>query len=238
MKNLFITGNSSGLGHGLSEVYLYRGWQVYGVSRRGCQDLQGPLHDVRCDLSDYEALPLALDTLLEGCAGLDLVILNAGVLGRIADLHTTSLAEIQQVMDVNVWANKLILDWLLESGLEIGQIVLISSGAAVNGNRGWGAYALSKATLNMLGMLYAQEFVDSHFTSLAPGLVDTAMQDYLCHEAEVDAERFPSLQRLRAARNTAQMPWPRQAGEIIADTIPRLLQYPSGTFVDIRNLKD
>lgn len=238
MKNLFITGNSSGLGHALSEVYLQRGWQVYGLSRRGCGDLPGALHDVCCDLSDFDALSLALDNLFEGCSGLDLVILNAGILGRIADLHKTPLPEIQQVMDINVWANKLILDWLLERGLKIGQIVLISSGAAVNGSRGWGAYALSKATLNMLGMLYAHEFPSSHISSLAPGLVDTAMQDYLCDENETDAARFPSLQRLREARNTPQMPTPRQASEVIADVIPRLLSYPSGAFVDIRKMTD
>jgi NAD(P)-dependent dehydrogenase (short-subunit alcohol dehydrogenase family) len=236
MKKLFITGNSSGLGHGLTDAYLRRGWEVYGVSRRGCTDLQGRLHDIRCDLSDYDALPLALENLLQGCSQLDLVILNAGVLGRIADLHETSVEEIRQVMEINVWSNKQILDWLLTSGLAIRQIVLISSGAAVNGNRGWGAYSLSKATLNMLGMLYAHEFCDSHITSLAPGLVDTAMQDYLCDASQADAERFPSLQKLRAARNTSQMPTAREAGDLIADTIPGLLDYPSGVFLDIRNM--
>ena len=236
MLNLFITGNSSGLGHALTEVYLDRGWQVYGLSRRGCQDLRGPLHDVHCDISDFDALPLGLEALLGGCSTLDLVILNAGVLGRIADLHDTPLAEIRQVMDINVWANKLILDWLLEQGFKIGQIVLVSSGAAVNGNRGWGAYALSKAAFKMLGMLYAHEFADTHIISLAPGLVDTAMQDYLCDESETDAGRFPSLQRLRDARNTPQMPTPRQAAELIANAIPRLLNYPSGAFVDIRTM--
>jgi len=32
---VFITGNSSGLGRGLSDASLDRGWEVYGVSRRG-----------------------------------------------------------------------------------------------------------------------------------------------------------------------------------------------------------
>ncbi len=37
-----------------------------------------------------------------------------------------------------------------------------------------------------------------HFCALAPGLIDTAMQDYLCG---LDAsERFPSLARIQAAR--------------------------------------
>jgi len=210
-RTVLITGNSSGLGHGLTEVYLDKGWEVYGVSRRGCTDLPGKLKDIRCDLTDYEAVPLALETLLMGIGHLDVVILNAGILGKMQDMADSSLADIQQVMDANVWSNKVLLDWLLKSGIRIDQIVLISSGASINGNRGWGAYALSKATLNMLTQLYAHEFPHTHLAALAPGLVDTAMQDVLCDPAQVDEQQFPSVAKLRAARETPAMPKPRDA---------------------------
>ncbi|WP_275097351.1 SDR family NAD(P)-dependent oxidoreductase [Sedimenticola hydrogenitrophicus] len=235
-RTVLITGNSSGLGRGLSEAYLERGWEVYGVSRRGCRDLTGKLRDIRCDLTDYAAVPLALETLLMGIGHLDVVILNAGILGRVQDMADTSLADIRQVMDANVWSNKVLLDWLLGSGIRIDQIVLISSGAAVNGNRGWGAYAISKAALNMLTQLYAHEFPHSHLSALAPGLVDTAMQDVLCDPDQVDAGRFPSVTRLRAARHTADMPSPGEAGRRIADAIPGLKRLPSGSFSDLRSL--
>jgi len=238
MSRLFITGNSSGLGHGLTEAYLNRGWEVYGISRRGCDllDSEGELHDLRFDLTNQAGLADALQQLLGEAGELDLVILNAGVLGRIEDLHNSSLEEIRQVMEINVWCNKLILDWLLQSGLNIQQIVLISSRAAVRGSHGWGAYALSKATLNMLTQLYAHEFTTTRLYALAPGLVDTPMQDYLCETA--DAERFVTLNKLKSARGTASMPSSAEAGELIADAIPRLMQYPSGSFHDIRTMQD
>ncbi|MCP3870534.1 MAG: SDR family NAD(P)-dependent oxidoreductase [Gammaproteobacteria bacterium] len=47
------------------------------------------------------------------------------------------------------------------------QIVMISSGAAVLGNQGWGGYAISKAALSMLARLYAHEFTQTHI-SLVP----------------------------------------------------------------------
>ncbi|WP_428606854.1 SDR family NAD(P)-dependent oxidoreductase [Sedimenticola sp.] len=235
-RTVLITGNSSGLGRGLTEAYLEKGWEVYGVSRRGCTDLGGKLKDIRCDLTDYEAVPLAMENLLMGISHLDLVILNAGVLGKMQDLADTPLQDIQPVMDANVWSNKVLLDWLLGSGIRIDQIVLISSGASINGSRGWGAYALSKATLNMLTQLYAHEFPHTHLTALAPGLVDTAMQDVLCDPAQVDETRFPSVAKLRAARDTADMPKPGEAGQRIAEAIPGLKQLPSGSFADIRTL--
>lgn len=233
---VLVTGNSSGLGRGFSEVFLERGWRVYGISRRGCTGLAGDLHDVTCDLGDADAIAPALARLLDAVDRLDLVILNAGVLGPIRDLAETPVATVEEVMRVNVWANKRILDWLLARPLPVDRVVLISSGAAVVGHRGWGAYALSKATLNMLTQLYAHEFADSQLLALAPGLVDTAMQGVLCDPARTDAQRFPSLERLRAARGSAAMPDPRAAAERIVDLLPRLDALPSGSFVDVRDL--
>lgn len=235
-KNVLITGNSSGLGYGFTEEFVSRGYAVYGLSRRGCSELEGEIFDLQCDLADFSSIGPALDVLLRDAKTLDLVILNAGILGDIKDLQNTSVEEIREVMDVNVWANKLIMDWLIKSGITVQQIVLISSGAAVNGSRGWSAYALSKATLNMLTMLYAAEFPDTHLCALAPGLVDTAMQDYLCDADKVDSSAFPSIERLRGARGTESMPTPRVAAKLIADAIPGLKAYPSGCFQDIRKL--
>lgn len=229
---LFITGNSSGLGRGFSEAALARGWEVYGCSRRGC-DLNG-VHDVQCDLGDFAAVAAALGKLLAGLDSLDLVILNAGVLGRISPMHDTSLEELRRSMDINVWSNKVILDWLLDSGMRIDQIVGISSGAAVLGNKGWSGYAISKASLNMLLRLYSHEFPHTHISAIAPGLIDTAMMDYLC--VEPDPEEYPALARIRAARGTDTMPGPREAAERVLEVTGRLKEFDSGSFVDIRQL--
>ena len=155
-----------------------------------------------------------LDELLGAVDKLDLVILNAGILGEIRDIATTPLAELQRIVDINVWSNKVILDWLAASQVEVDQVIAISSGASILGNKGWGGYALSKSALNMLVKLYAHELSDTHIASLAPGLIDSDMMNYLCEEA--DAERFPALQRLREARSTEAMQTPRQAAANIA----------------------
>lgn len=230
---LFITGNSSGLGRGLTEAYLERGWRVYGCSRRGC-DLGGDLTNVHVDLASFAAVPTALAQLLDGVERLDLVILNAGAVGEIRELTRTPLEEIRQLMDINTWANKVIMDWLHGSGVDIEQIVMVSSGAAVLGNKGWGGYALSKAALNMLARLYSHEFTTTHITAIAPGLIDTAMMDHLCNE--VDTAGFPALERIRKARGTAAMPDPRTAAERLTGAFDRLRDYPSGSYVDIRRI--
>lgn len=233
---VFITGNSSGLGYALTKEYLQRGCSVYGLSRRGCRGLAGDLHDIECDLARHELIVPALERLLGDVAGIDLVFLNAGVLGEIREISTTPLADVKRVMDINLWANKVILDWLHARALPIDQIVLVSSGAAVHGSKGWGAYALSKAALNMLTQLYAHEFPQTHLCALAPGLVDTAMQAYLSDPRRVDARLFPGVQRLRDARGTPDMPSPDAVARRIAARLPRLKRHPSGSFQDLRSL--
>ncbi len=230
----FVTGTSSGLGRGLAKRLLATGWQVYGCSRR--PDDSPGLHHLQCDLTDHAALPDALARLLGDLPGLELVVLNAGILGRIRLLAETPMAEAKQVMETNLWANKGVMDWLYRWGRPVEQVVMISSGAAVLGNKGWGSYGLSKAALNMLAKLYAHEFPHTHITALAPGIIDTAMMDHLCEEA--DAEAFPALRRLREARGTEAMPGPEEAAEKILTVLPRLKEYPSGSFVDIRQILD
>lgn len=234
MSNAFITGTSAGLGRGLAGQLLASGWRVYGCSRREA-DLPG-LNQRAIDLALHDQVPAALDGLLAEVSHLDLAILNAGMLGRIHDISDTPLDELKRVMEVNVWANKTVLDWLHRSDRSVGQIVLISSGAAVLGNRGWGGYALSKAALNMLTRLYAHEFPDTHLSALAPGIIDTAMMDQLCGDA--DAGRFPALERLQQARGTTGMPGPEEAARRVIAVLPQLREQPSGSFVDIREILD
>jgi NAD(P)-dependent dehydrogenase (short-subunit alcohol dehydrogenase family) len=234
MNTAFITGTRSGLGRGLARVLSAQGWAVYGCSRRGC-DLPG-VRDGRCDLTDAAKVPVTLDELLGTLDRLDLVILNAGILGKLGGLSTTPLAELKQVMEVNLWANKTVMDWLHGWGRPVGQVVIISSGASVLGNKGWSGYGLSKAALNMLAKLYAHEFPETHLSALAPGIIDTALMDRICDEH--DAQAFPALQRLQQARGTPAMPGPEEAAERVISVLDRLTDWPSGSFIDLREILD
>ena len=231
--NILITGHSRGLGAALTRQTLARGDGVYGLSRSALAVHHEALHQLPCDLANPDAIAPTLARLVPAGVALDQVYLNAGVLGRIAHLRDTALSEITALMHVNVWANKLIIDWLAARSVAPARIVLISSGAGVVGNHGWGAYALSKATLNMLAQLYAHELPATQLLALAPGLIDTDMQAAL---REVDAARFPSVKRLHTAHGSAAMPdADTVAARIIAAETP-LAALASGSFVDLRQL--
>ncbi|MEQ9366626.1 MAG: SDR family NAD(P)-dependent oxidoreductase [Leptospirales bacterium] len=241
-KNVLITGVSSGLGYGFARAYLEDGWSVYGLSRRVPEGLpDGALRFQTLDLGNYDAIAPALGELTGDVEALDLVILNAGVLGEIEDLRDAPIDRLRRTMDENLWANKAILDTLLKDeaaggpGLVVGQVIAISSGASINGHRGWSGYSISKTALNMLTMLYAREVPETHFTALAPGLIDTSMQDYMSERPDV--KKFGSVQRLRDARGTEAMPEPYAAARKIMPVFAKLKSdHPSGDFADVRKL--
>lgn len=234
----FITGISSGLGLSLTDQILEAGGHVYGVSRRGYPEKRRDclLTESKLDLFDLDSIPDNRATLLNGVRKLDVVILNAGILGGISNMVDASVSQLERTMTINVWSNKVILDWLLKNSVTIDQIVMVSSGAAVNSGKGWGGYSLSKAALNMLAQLYSHEFRSTHLTSLAPGIVDTAMQEFIGNPDNIDVSEFPSFKRLRDARAEGSMPTGADAAKRILSVLPTLTQFPSGSFVDIRDL--
>lgn len=234
-QQVFITGVSSGLGHGLAKVYLEQGATVYGCSRRAPEELiaQGLIFQ-KIDLADAERGPAELAGWLSGVPQFDTVILNAAKLGEIRDMQEAPLSDLRETMEINVWANKWLLDTLFAQGRTVQQVVAISSGASLSGSRGWNGYSLSKAALNMLIQLYAGEQPRTHFTSLAPGLVDTAMQDYLTTLPE--DERYQPLAILKAAKGTEQMPDGESCARRLIGAFPQLRQRASGSYADIRKL--
>ena len=230
MANILITGASSGLGEALAKAYLENGDTVYAIGRNIPHKLDQNPHFFffPYDLRDTFLIQSTLIKFLQN-RSFDIVILNAGVLGDIEPLCETDLSDIKDVMEVNVWANKELID-TLHKNAQVTQIVGISSGAAVNGSKGWGAYSLSKAGLNMLLNVYAKEMPEVHFTALAPGVIDTPMVQHIIEN--VDEDIYPSAKRLKEG----DIRTPQQAAKLLINIFPKLLAYESGSFLDVRTM--
>ncbi len=231
MKNILITGVSSGLGEALAKAYLENGDNVYAIGKTIPKKLDHYPHFFffPYDLSETFMIQSTLEEFLAH-RSFDLVILNAGILGDIQTLSQTDLMDAKAVMEVNVWANKELIDTLLSAKAQVKQIVGISSGAAINGSKGWGAYSLSKSGLNMLLNVYAKEVPEIHFTALAPGIIHTPMVQYVIDE--VNDEIYPSAKKLKEGN----IQTPDEAAKHLLTIFPQLLEYESGSFLDVRTM--
>ena len=215
---VLITGINRGIGKGLVEEYLKKGYEIYAIGRSNPFD---DIHFYKCDLRAIERIKEAIESFN---TEFDLVILNVGILGEIKLLKEWSVKELEDIFLVNVWSNKVLIDFLAPI---TKKIVAISSGAAISGNAGWGGYALSKCALNMMVNIYAKE-IDSKIYALAPGVIDTDMVQKVISG---DRNRFESLNRVDASKIELNKGINR-----LVKAIDMLDEYPSGSFLDIRNM--
>ncbi|MBW7858345.1 MAG: SDR family NAD(P)-dependent oxidoreductase [Leptonema sp. (in: Bacteria)] len=237
LNQIWITGSSRGLGKALSDQYIANHTQVVGLSRTN-SILSNYFHHIAADFSQPQQIEHTIKRYIASPINIELLILNAAILGPFADLHQTKLNDIETTMAINVWSNKVLIDSLLslEANRKIQgpkRILAISSGASQSGNRGWNSYSLSKSTLNMLIQLYSKEQPSKGWISLAPGIIHTDMQDQL---AKFDSGQFPSLKRLHQALATKVMPKPEAVASQIIRSLDSIFSQPNGSYVDIRNL--
>ena len=228
--NLFITGIGSGLGKALVNVFLERGFSVYALSRHLPEDFKGKIRFSYCDLHSLENIYRSMDIILNGIKEIDYAFLNAGLLTELKDIHDTPIYEMNRMMDINVWANKVILDYFIHKDIKVKQVIAVSSGASVNGNRGWHGYAISKAALNMLIRLYSREMEGTHLISLAPGLILTPMLEKFVLSA--DEKKFPSVKRIKESPKMS----PEEAALKIYTLLDRFLDFEFGSYIDIRKI--
>jgi NAD(P)-dependent dehydrogenase (short-subunit alcohol dehydrogenase family) len=137
-------------------------------------------------------------------------------------------------MEINVWANKVFLDLLLRQVPRVKQVVGMSTKASLRSSPGWGPYSVSKAGLNMLMNVYAKEYPDTHFSSFAPGLVESEILETVFGIQET--EKYPTVKTLQEARHTEAMPGPLEAAPVLMEGMRKALEYESGLYLDVREM--
>lgn len=234
--NILITGTSSGIGNGLAKEFLKRDANVWGISRRNPEDLfkEKKYNHLTLDLKDATNVYQLVPEFIKGVKQFDLIVLNSGILGEIKWMSEISVEKMKEVFEINVWANKVLLDILFAHIKKINQVIGMSSKASLRSTPGWGPYSLSKAGLNMLMNIYAKEHLDTHFTAFAPGLVDSEIQETIYNIKEI--EKYPTIKTLQDARYTDTMPDSIIAAPMLISGIEKALEFESGSFVDVRDI--
>ncbi|MGI9464773.1 MAG: SDR family NAD(P)-dependent oxidoreductase, partial [Aestuariivirgaceae bacterium] len=163
-----VTGASRGIGYAIARQLAMNGAHIIAVARTvgGLEDLDdeitragGTATLVPADLQDHAAIDQLGAAIHERWGKLDILVGNAGVLGKLTPLGHLEPKVWDEVMAVNVTANwRLIrsLDPLLQRS-DAGRAVFVSSGAAHDIHAYWGAYSISKAALEAMVKTYAAE---------------------------------------------------------------------------------
>jgi NAD(P)-dependent dehydrogenase (short-subunit alcohol dehydrogenase family) len=174
-----ITGASKGLGLALARALAPQGWRLVLDARggealtRAGAELGGntAVVTISGDVADEEHRA-RLVTEADRLGRLELLVNNASALGPSPQpaLGDYPLCELRTVYEVNVLAPlrlvQLALPRLVASR---GQIVNVSSDAAVEPYAGWGGYGSSKAALEQLSRVLAAEHPELRVLWVDPG---------------------------------------------------------------------
>ena len=205
-----ITGASRGLGAGIAERLLAKGLRVGLCARGPCPSAGRPdVHAAQLDVRDEAAVQGFAASVVQQLGPIDLWINNAGVLEPIAFLRELSPDALMEHLAINVGGvlsgSKAFVQHLRDTKRS-GTLVNISSGAALKGYAAWTAYCAGKAAVDRLTECVQLEEGQHGLRaySVAPGVVDTAMQSTI---RSLDAERFPAIDKFldlkrREAYNT------------------------------------
>ena len=144
MKRILIVGATSGIGEGLARLYAERGEVKIGVMGRRSgrlKDLCASRPDVFeaevCDVTDTEALPVALERLASRLGGVDILVLSSGT----GDLNPELDYAVERcTLDTNVTGWTCVADWAIRYFENRGQGHLATV-TSVGGLRGSGAAA-------------------------------------------------------------------------------------------------
>ena len=177
MKNVVITGTSSGIGFDLVKIYSKKKYNVLSLSRSQIT-IKGVNH-VIFDITDQKSIDIIKNIIKKEFKVVDILINNAGKLINKPFLDM-SMEDFDSVFRVNLFGVANLIKNLYPMFNKSSHVVNISSIGGIIGSskfNGLTAYSSSKGALNILTEVLAEEFKESgpKFNSLCLGSVQTNM---------------------------------------------------------------
>jgi benzil reductase ((S)-benzoin forming) len=196
MNYYYITGASKGIGKALVEHLLQDpSNKVIGISRS--RDMEHANYEhMSLDLSNIDEVS-TFRFMPHHDAKRLVLINNAGALGAVKPVGRLSAHPIAYTYNLNLVAPSVLIDNFIHAYASFPAekiIVNVSSGAGKYPIDGWSVYCASKAGLDMFSRVVSEEQKinkgDFRIFSIAPGVVDTGMQEQIRSADKVDFSRI------------------------------------------------
>lgn len=187
-KTALVTGARRGIGKAIVERFAVEGCNVWaharmqnGAFEQWADDLSQKnsveIVPVYFDMNDDEAMRSGVKFMRRSKRPLDILVNNAGVSAESASFGMTSVDSMKAVLDVNLFAQIRLTQYVLRLMSSGGAIVNMSSIAATGGMPGQYGYACSKAAVEAWTRTLALELGERgiRVNAVSPGFVDTDM---------------------------------------------------------------
>jgi len=167
-KLALVTGASRGIGAATAEALAEAGAHVI-LTARGTSALEqveerihaagGSATIAPMDLNDHENIGKLAQAVAERWGSLDILVLNAAMLGSLSPVEHLDPKELEKLFRLNVLANQALIaafDPLLRRA-DKAEVIGITSSVGEQPRAFWGGYGASKAAFDMMLGCYADE---------------------------------------------------------------------------------
>ena len=180
-KLALVTGASRGIGAATAEALAAAGAHVILTARTAASleqveeriDAAGGTATIApMDLTDSENIKKLAQAVAERWGSLDILVLNAAMLGSLSPVEHLDPKELDRVFKLNVFANQALIaafDPLLRRA-ERADVIGITSSVGAEPRAFWGGYGASKAAFDTMLGAYADE--TAHAGKLRVQIVD------------------------------------------------------------------
>ncbi|HEY3560515.1 MAG TPA: SDR family NAD(P)-dependent oxidoreductase [Kribbella sp.] len=236
---VWITGASSGIGAALAAAVPFPDARTINISRRsgvGGAEWEHFKADL-AEPADWARVAERFDDELASYGGERVVFIhNAGTVAPIGPAAGADSDAYNRAVLLNSAAPQVLGAAFLRASAQLTcerHLIMLSSGAAKTAYAGWSSYNAGKAAVDHWVRTVGQEQPPNgcRIISVAPGVVDTAMQSEIRATDEAD---FPSVARFRTLKQTGALTTPEAAAAGIWSLLDRDL--PNGSSVDLRDL--
>ena len=216
-KIALVTGASRGIGAATATALAAQGAHVI-LTARNAKDLEtvedsifdagGNATIAPLDLTDGDSIGRLAAAVTERWGKLDILVLNAAMLGTLAPVPAIDGAELTRVFTLNVIAQQVMIasfDALLRKS-DAGRLIALTSSVGNQPRAFWGAYGASKAALENLVTSYGEEV--KNLSAVRTAIVDPGR----------------TRTKMRAAAYPGEDPATVKEPAVVANTIVGLLQ--------------
>ncbi len=187
-KLALVTGASRGIGAATAEALAAADYHVVLTARDapGLEDVENRIHDAGgsatiapMDLTDGDSIGRLATAISGRWDALDVLVLNAAMLGTLTPVPHIDPKEFARVMTLNVTAQATMIaafDAMLRASKD-ARVIGVTSSVGAAPRAYWGAYGASKAAFDTLLGAYADETNGRIKVALLdPGATRTAMR--------------------------------------------------------------